>query len=588
MLRWTLAYIRPHRRRLALLAALSLAEVVLRALAPWPLKAIVDRLVSGVATVPVVLAIVAAGVVIQLTHQLVLLVHTRVQARIAQRMVFNLRSRMFEHLQYLSLSHHVSTTTADAVHRLDADAGCLEQLLLKGVFPSAFSLLTLIVMFGILLRLDAGLAVVSMVVVPFLYLTLRRYARSMRPRADEAKLLESALVERVYESLSAIRLVKAFAREDYEVDRFQGAAAMANDARMMVTRQEAWFSFLVGALTVGGTFAVLGLGALHVIEGQLTVGTLLVIMAYLGFVYGPLSAIATTTGSLQTALASARRVREIFELTRETDDRDAIVPARLRGEIVFDRVTFAYGSAPPVLEDVSFTARPGETIALVGRSGAGKSTLVSLIGRMYEPTAGCIRIDGVDARRYRRRSLREQIGVVLQDAVLFSASIGDNLRYGRLEATDHDVVVAARAAYAEEFIGTLRRGFDTQVGDRGGRLSGGQRQRLNIARAFLKDAPILILDEPTASLDAVSEQAVLAALAQLQRGRTTFVIAHRLSTVRGADRILLLEAGRLVAAGSHASLLASSALYRQLCSELTAEPGEPGDVDSARRRSSKG
>lgn len=573
-LRWTLAYIRPHRSRMAGLAALSLAEIGLRAVAPWPLKAAVDLIVAPHPRAAILLAIVGAGFLLQLSHQFVLLLHTRVQARLAQRMVFNLRSRLFEHLQYLSLSHHTTTSTADAVYRLDADAGCLEHLLLKGIFPTIFSGLTLVVMFAILVKLDAPLALLSMVVVPLLYLSMRSYMGRMRSRAEEAKTLESAVVARLYESLSAIRLVKTFAREDYEVDRFEGAATQANQARMVVTRQESWFAFLVGALTVAGTFAVLGLGGLHVMEGRLTVGTLLVIMAYLGFVYGPLSAIATTAGSLQTALASARRVMDVFELTRETDEQNAIVPGRLRGEVTFESVTFTYGPGRPVLNDVSFTAAAGETIALVGQSGAGKSTLVGLIGRMYEPASGRILIDGVDIRRYRRRSLREQIAVVLQDTLLFSSSIADNLLYGRLDATDHEVVLAARAAHAEEFIAALRRGFETPVGEKGGQLSGGQRQRLNIARAFLKDAPILILDEPTAALDALSEQAVLAALNRLQQGRTTFVIAHRLSTVRGADRIIVMDTGRIVAEGRHDDLLESSPLYRQLAAQLAAQGQE--------------
>jgi ATP-binding cassette subfamily B protein/subfamily B ATP-binding cassette protein MsbA len=584
-LRWTLSFFRPYRARLALLGSLSLAEIALRAVSPWPFKAVVDLLVGHAAVgrpAARLLALVGVGLLVQLGHQLVLMVHTRVQARMAQDVVFTLRSRVFEHLQYLSLSHHANASTADAVYRLDTDAGCLDDLLLRGLFPAMFSGLTLVVMFAILLRLDTGLALLSMAVVPFLYANLRAHMRRMGPHADEAKTLESATLARVYESLSAIRLVKTFAREDHEVGRFQHVAAEATRARLSVTRRESWFGFIVGAITVAGSAAVLALGGLHVLDGRLSVGTLLVIVAYLGFVYGPLSAIATTTGALHTALAGVRRVREILGLARETPDApDCLGSARLRGEVRFDDVSFGYGPGTRVLDRVTFTAKPGETVALVGLSGAGKSTLVSLIGRLYEPSSGRVLIDGVDARRYGLRSLREQIAVVLQDAVLFDGSIADNVLYGRLDADDHDVVVASRAAHAEEFIATLRRGFDTPVGEKGMQLSGGQRQRLSIARAFLKDAPILILDEPTASLDTLSEQAVLTAMREVRKGRTTFVIAHRLSTVREADRILVLDAGRITAEGRHDQLLRTSDLYRQLCAQLADEPPAPAEANPA-------
>jgi ABC-type multidrug transport system fused ATPase/permease subunit len=582
MLAWLVSHLAPHRTRVALLAGLSLAEVTLRAMSPWPLKAVVDHLVaaadapagSPAGRVKVLLLIVAAGVLLQAGHQLVLMLHTRVQARLAQRIVFDLRARLFTHLQYLSLTHHQKLPTADAVHRLEADAGCVEQILLRALFPMLFSAITLLVMFAILMRLDAGLAVVSMLVVPPLYVTLRIFLTRTQPQAERAKTFESAVTRRVFESLSAIRLVKTFAREDHEVARFGQVAGEAMRERMTATRAESLFGFAVGAITVLGTAAVLALGGLHVLQGTLTVGTLLVVVAYLGFVYGPLSAIATTAGSLQHAFVSARRVRELLEMPQE--DREEAAPfagRRLRGEVRFEDVSFSYGPGRPALSSVSFDARPGETIALVGLSGAGKSTLVSLLGRFYEPASGRVLVDGIDVRRYGLKGLREQIAVVLQDCVVFPASIGENIWYGRLDASEHEVVLAARAAHCEEFVADLRRGFDTPLGDGGGGLSGGQRQRVSIARAFLKDAPILILDEPTAALDTISERAVLAALARLRSGRTTFVIAHRLSSVRDADRILVMDAGRIVAQGRHEELLASCDLYRSLCAQLADTPG---------------
>jgi ATP-binding cassette subfamily B protein len=582
-LRWTLSFLGPYRGRVVVLAGLSFGEIATRAIAPWPLKAIIDHLLNGPVTpvpvvsrllntserVPVLLAVVALGVACQIAHELVLMLHTRLQSRIAQRMVFDLRSRLFEHLQYLSLSHHQKGSAADAVYRLETDAGCLEALVLRGLFPVVFSVLTLVVMFTVLLRLDATLAIVSMAVVPFLYLSLRVYMQRMAPRARRAKALESAVVGRFFESLSAIRLVKTFGREEHELSRFSGIAAEAMRERWSVVRHESLFAFLVGAITLTGSSLVLAIGGVHVIDGRISVGTLLVIVAYLGFVYGPLSAIATTTGSLQHALASARRVRELLALPREGfDEPGAIEPMRFRGAVRFEEVTFAYGPGRPVLDQVSFEAKPGETVALVGLSGAGKSTLVSLLGRFHEPTSGRLVIDGTDVRHMKLKALREQIAIVLQDSIMFSGSIGDNILYGRLEATDHEVVLAARAANCEEFVADMRRGFDTPLGDGGAGLSGGQKQRVSIARAFLKDAPILILDEPTAALDTLSEQAILRALTELRQGRTTFVIAHRLSSVRDADRILVLDAGVIVAQGRHQELLVSCSLYQQLCRQL--------------------
>jgi ABC-type multidrug transport system fused ATPase/permease subunit len=591
ILRWILRYLHPYRSRVAALASLSVFEVTLRVLSPWPMKAVIDHVIGG-SPMPawlgsslapftaalrfvsgprerLLLSVVLAGLCIQIAHQAVMMVHSRLSAATGHQMVRDLRERLFAHLQALSLAHHTRTPTGDAIYRLESDACCLEHIVLRGLFPIVFSAMTLVAMFIVLAGIDLQLAVVSLAVVPFLYMWLRFYTKRMLPNARRAKELESAMVQRLHESISAIRLVKTYAREDFEQRRFSAAAGDALAARLASARQESLFGAVVSSLTIAGTSLVVLVGGLSVLEGRISLGTLLLLTAYLGFVYGPLCGIANTTGALQHAIASARRVRETFDLLAEPlDAAGGAHVGRLRGEVIFDDVSFAYENGARVLDGVSFTARPGEMVALVGLSGAGKTTAVSLITRLYEATSGRILVDGVDIRGYKLKALRDRIAVVLQEAVVMSGSIRENLRYGRLDATDAEIEAAARAANAHDFIMALPRGYETELGEAGSGLSGGQRQRLSVARAFLKDAPILILDEPTAALDTVSEELVFDGLRRLQDGRTTFVIAHRLSTVRAADRILVLERGRIAAQGTHDELLRTNHLYARLASQL--------------------
>jgi len=582
-LAWAFQDARNYRWQLLLLAALSCAEVSLRILLPWPMKAVVDDVLgnrgvpSWLAWMPgpspsperLLLEVVAAGFLVQVAHQAVLMLHTRRYSRTGHEITRDLRERLFAHLQGLSLRHHSKTPVGDSVYRLESDTVCLEKMLLGGVLPLVFSTLTLVVMFGILMSVNVSLALVSLSVVPFLFVWIRWSARFIRPGAERTRVLESRMSARLHESFAAIRLVKSYGREPYEGRRFSGDATAAMQARVGLSSRQALFSSVVGALTVLGTSLVILTGGLLVLKGRLTVGDLLVALAYLGFVYGPLSGIANTSGTLQEAFASAERVRAVLRLSPEVrEPPNAFAPPRLTGRIEYRNVSFAY-DGQPILRDITFTAQPGEFVAIVGPSGSGKTTLVSLLPHFYEASSGEVLIDGVDVRRYRLSTLRDQIGIVLQEAVVLSGSIRANLRYGNLHATEAQIEAAARAANAHEFVTMLPDGYDTVLGYSGGGISGGQRQRLSMARAFLKDAPILILDEPTSALDTVSERLVIDALRRLHHGRTTFVIAHRLSTVHGADRILVLDGGRRVAQGTHETLIQESSLYQALATQFS-------------------
>jgi ATP-binding cassette subfamily B protein/subfamily B ATP-binding cassette protein MsbA len=591
-------FLRPHRTALGALGGLLMLEVVLGALQPWPLAFVLDYVLTGrplpdrmagwIGTVDaqtrviLLVVVVLIGVALAFANQLVSYKATQVQVRTGQRLVYDLRYKLFQHLQRLGLHHHVTTSTGDAVYRIDVDSYSIENLVMSGIFPLLTSTAALVVMFALMAGIEPSIALLSLAVVPFLFLSLRHYMRTLVHRIEGVKSLESRLVERLYEVFAAMRLVKSFAREPFEGQRFRKAGEDVMAARIAITRQESIFSVTISVITMLGTGLVLIVGGLHVIRGQMTIGELTVVLTYLGSVYGPLSQVAHTSGQLQDALAGARRVRATLALEPEPMEEPGGVSAdRLIGSVRFDGVGFTYPDGTDVLHDISFAAAPGEMVALVGLTGAGKTTLVSLIPRLYDATAGRVLIDGVDARRYGLRSLRDRIAIVPQEPVLLQGTIADNLRYGRLDATQDEIEAAARAAHAHDFIARLPHGYDTEIAEAGGGLSGGERQRLSVARALLKDAPILILDEPTSSLDAISEEIVFGALKRLRAGRTTIVIAHRLSTVRDADQILVLDGGRIAAHGHHEELLRTSPLYARMCERLSLGRSldEPATVD---------
>jgi len=575
---WALSYLRPYKLLVASILGVSGLEVVLGLLKPWPLKVLVDNVLAGKRDLPLVgeldpalglLLGCAAYTLLHVVNEVNAALHTQLQVGIGQRIVADLRKALFAHLQSLSLRFHLKRGTGDTIYHIENDAYCVEGLTMSGFVPLVTAGSTLIAMFVVLWSMSWQLALMAVAVVPVLYFVNRAFMERLIERSEAVKAIESRGLSFVQEVFSSIRVVKAFGREEHESRRFGVQVRDVVDARDKLTVQESFYIVSINAVTTLGTACVLYLGGKRVLGGDMSVGELLVAMSYVNSVFEPLSSMSRTLGKVQGALASARRVQRTFANEPEVRDAPhAVVAPPLKGKVEFVDVSFGYDASRPVLEHIQFTAEPGETIAVVGLTGAGKTTLVSLITRFYDPTAGEVRVDGHSLRDYTVRSLREQVAIVLQDPLLLSGSVADNIRYGRLDATDAEVEAAARAAYAHDFIMRLPQGYATQLGDDGTQLSGGERQRVSIARALLRNAPLLILDEPTSALDARAEAHIFEALSELMKNRTTFVIAHRLSTVRRAHKILVLDGGRVAGIGNHEQNLATVPLYRELCERL--------------------
>jgi ATP-binding cassette subfamily B protein/subfamily B ATP-binding cassette protein MsbA len=544
-------------------------------LQPWPLKLVVDC-VLGDQPPPAVLAmssktallgaLVTAMVGLQLLVGVLSMLGTYIVIRAALRMVFRLRCVVFEHLQKLSLAFHDAAKIGDSLYRVTWDTYAVQTLLNNAIVPATTATLTLAGIAVIMALLDWRVTVAALGVAGPLVLLIRRLDRPMTERSLRVHERESDVSSRVQETLTAIRAVQAFAREPLERQHFERQATASLRANLDLTLLQTGSQMIVSVVMAVGTAAVVWLAGLRALRGALTPGDVVLLAAYVVMLYRPLEALAYTAVAVQGAAAGARRVLALLDVRPDVIDApDAVpLPGRATGRLDFEGVSFAYRPGEAALRDVSLGVHPGETVAIVGASGAGKTTLASLMVRFYDPVAGRIRLDGHDLRALTLRSLRQSVALVLQDPIIFAATIRENIAYGRPDATAEDVESAARAANAHEFIAALPAGYDTVVGERGTTLSGGQRQRLSIARAFVKDAPVLILDEPTSALDAENEHAILEALMRLMKGRTTLIIAHRLSTIRDADRIVVLHDGAVAEQGSHGELLTRRGAYARL------------------------
>ena len=549
---------RPHWLAIGGLLLLGLLAAPLTLLVPVPLKIAVDCVI-GNAPLPAflkpfvpapflhsrgsILAFAALLVVVTaLLTQLQALLMTLLRTWTAERLVQGFRARLFQHVQRLSLLYHDAKGSSDAVYRIQQDAVSIQDIAIDGLIPAVTAAVTLVGMFVVMMRLDWQLAVVALGVTPIVFVLARIYRMRLRKRSREVKKLETEALSVVYEVLTALRVVKAFAQEERELARFAHTSLRGVRERVKLAAAQGRLQLWVGLATAAGTATLLWVGASHVLSGQLTLGGLLLVMSYLGQLYEPLKTTARKVASLQAQLASAERAFALLDLEPDVKEhRHARRLLRARGEVVFENVSFEYEPGRPILRDLTHSIPAGTRVGLAGRTGAGKSTMLHLLSRFFDPTSGRILMDGVDLRAYRVSDLRRQYAIVLQEPMLFSTSIGDNIAYARPSASREEVIEAARAANVHDFISRLPAGYGTLVGERGMRLSGGERQRIALARAFLKDAPLLLLDEPTSSVDTRTEAGILEALERLMAGRTSFMVAHRLGTLRTCDLLIQFD-----------------------------------------------
>jgi len=570
-------YVRAEWAPLACAVGAMIGTTLLTLARPWPLQVIVDsvlgaeptprwltapfgdlstRALLGAATAAMLL-VLALGLLFGLAQQYCSQV-------LGQRMVMRLRCDLYAKLHRLSLTFHDRSSVGDLIYRITGDAAALQNVVSYGVVPVAIHFVTAVAITATIFSLNVRLGALAVVVVPLLVMATIWFSTSVRRRSRGLAVAESSVYTTVSEALGAIRAVKSFAMEDEEVRRFARHARSTQEAYVDVMTISTLGGLATEALAGLATIGVVLFGALTVLEGDLTVGQLLVFLAYLQSLYTPITQLASSAMVIQRSAASIERVVHILDQEDEHARPGGRQLRTVAGALAYQDVFFGYESGRAILHDVSLAVAPGERVAFVGRSGAGKTTLVSLLLRFYRPHAGRVLLDGADIESLDLSWLRRQIAFVLQEPIIFSSSLGENIAYGRPGATHDEIVAASRAAGLHEFVATLPDGYGTLAGERGVRLSGGQRQRLSIARAFLKDAPILILDEPTSNLDATTEQQVFESLDRLAAGRTTLVISHRLATVQRADRIVVLAAGRVVEEGDHTELLAAGGAYAQL------------------------
>jgi ATP-binding cassette subfamily B protein len=569
-------YVRPHRVQGAMSIGTTILLALLALAEPWPLAFIIDtvlhdevppgwvRAVVGDGQRGLIVLGVLFGLMVTVVAGAARVADEYLSTNVDQRMVLELRSELFAHVQRLSPDFHDSARTGTLMYRINDQADAVGKVMMA--LPNlGQTVLTLLGMAVLALLIDPWLALLSMTIVPLVVLLTTYYANRVEPHLRKVRRLETNALGMLHETLTMLRVVVTFGRESYEHDRYRAQGSEAVDARVRLNVRQATFKLAVRLTTALGTAVVLGVGAHQVVAGRITTGELLVVLSYVAAVYGPLENLTNWFTQMQQQLMALEASLRLLDTAPQVTERpDAVTLDRARGDIELTDVGFSYETRRHTLDRVSLRVEAGQAVAIVGPTGAGKSTLISLIPRLYDVDQGRVTVDGFDVRDLSVESLRAQFSFVHQEPLLFSASIRENIAYAKPDATDVEIEHAARDANAHDFIVRLPNGYDTVLGERGTKVSGGERQRISIARAFLRDAPILILDEPTSSIDSRTEAVILDALRRLMQGRTTIVIAHRLSTICDADQILVLDGGRLVDSGTHAELIGRDGVYREL------------------------
>ncbi len=594
-------FLQPHWKALALAFGAALVETVSDVLDPWPVKVVIDSVLlskplSGPLgafvlrtfgasrlsilnfAVTAVLAIATIGAVSAYAEKYLI-------TTVGQWMTHDLRRTVYNHIQRLSLSEYDRTRTGDLITRVTGDIEAIQDFITSALLGMIVNILTLVGMIGVMTYVNWRFTLIALSIAPVLFMLLYFFTRRIKQASRAVRQQASELASVVEEAVSSARVVKAFAREDFEARRFASESLRNVEAALRARSLKAKLSPLVEVVVALGTCLVLGYGGRLALAGELSAGVLMVFLLYLSRMYKPMRELSKMTDTVSKALVGYERIAEVWHIESQVrDQRGAKRAPRLHGRIEFDRVSFSYDGQQPVLQDICFRIEPGQVAAIVGPSGTGKTTIVNLIARFYDPVSGHVTIDGTDIRRFTQKSLRDQIGFVLQDTLLFHASIADNIAYGKPEASRREIIEAARLANSDEFIERLPDGYDTVVGERGQTLSGGQRQRLAIARAMIRNAPILVLDEPTTGLDVQSERAVLDAVGQLMKGHTSIVIAHDLDTIRRADVIFVIQDAELVEHGTHEELLRGHGVYRRLYDTQTGKRHPRGEERREERR----